>query len=170
MLKSFSNLCATALSAALMLGTAGPLAAQALVVDDLGNPVLIRPGAERTVTVDDESSIVLAQNEWRRDRQMRRHDGRHDRRFHRRGDHYYFNGHRGYRHHRPGYREFNGWWFPSAAFIAGAIISGAANQPVVRSGNAHVEWCYNRYRSYRASDNTFQPYNGPRRQCYSPYS
>ncbi|MCB1469417.1 MAG: BA14K family protein, partial [Rhizobiaceae bacterium] len=20
------------------------------------------------------------------------------------------------------------------------------------------------------SDNTFQPYNGPRRQCYSPYS
>ncbi|MGV3652562.1 MAG: BA14K family protein, partial [Devosia sp.] len=26
-----------------------------------------------------------------------------------------------------------------------------------------------RYRSYRASDNTFQPYNGPRQQCVSPY-
>lgn len=39
-----------------------------------------------------------------------------------------------------------------------------------RSGrNAHINWCYNRYRSYRASDNSFQPYNGPRRQCYSPY-
>ncbi|HEV7434516.1 MAG TPA: BA14K family protein, partial [Pseudorhizobium sp.] len=25
------------------------------------------------------------------------------------------------------------------------------------------------YRSYRASDNTFQPYNGPRRSCRSPY-
>jgi hypothetical protein len=37
------------------------------------------------------------------------------------------------------------------------------------SGNAHVRWCYDRYRSYRASDNTFQPYNGPRRQCRSPY-
>jgi hypothetical protein len=37
-------------------------------------------------------------------------------------------------------------------------------------GSAHVEWCYNRYRSYRAWDNTFQPYNGPRQQCYSPYS
>jgi len=37
------------------------------------------------------------------------------------------------------------------------------------SGNSHVNWCYNRYRSYRAYDNTFQPYNGPRRQCYSPY-
>lgn len=40
---------------------------------------------------------------------------------------------------------------------------------VYRGGNAHVRWCYNRYRSYRASDNTFQPYNGPRRQCRSPY-
>lgn len=36
--------------------------------------------------------------------------------------------------------------------------------------SAHVEWCYDRYRSYRAYDNTYQPYNGPRRQCYSPYS
>lgn len=41
---------------------------------------------------------------------------------------------------------------------------------IYRSGrNAHINWCYNRYRSYRASDNTFQPYNGPRRQCYSPF-
>ncbi|MCB8828228.1 BA14K family protein, partial [Escherichia coli] len=28
-------------------------------------------------------------------------------------------------------------------------------------------WCYNRYRSYRAYDNTYQPNNGPRRQCVS---
>jgi hypothetical protein len=42
---------------------------------------------------------------------------------------------------------------------------------VVRGGgsDAHVAWCYQRYRSYRASDNSFQPYNGPRRECYSPY-
>lgn len=38
-----------------------------------------------------------------------------------------------------------------------------------RAGSAHVEWCYDRYRSYRAWDNTFQPYNGPRQLCYSPY-
>ncbi|MEW9804980.1 BA14K family protein [Mesorhizobium sp. ZMM04-5] len=37
-------------------------------------------------------------------------------------------------------------------------------------GSAHVRWCYNRYRSYRAWDNTYQPYHGPRRQCWSPYS
>jgi hypothetical protein len=41
---------------------------------------------------------------------------------------------------------------------------------IYRSGqSAHVNWCYNRYRSYRAWDNTFQPYYGPRRQCRSPY-
>ena len=37
-------------------------------------------------------------------------------------------------------------------------------------GSAHVAWCYDRYRSYRAWDNTYQPYHGPRRQCWSPYS
>lgn len=40
----------------------------------------------------------------------------------------------------------------------------------VTLSQAHVQWCYNRYRSYRAGDNSFQPYNGPRQQCYSPYS
>ncbi|RWM23349.1 MAG: BA14K family protein [Mesorhizobium sp.] len=39
-----------------------------------------------------------------------------------------------------------------------------------RLSSAHVRWCYDRYRSYRAWDNTFQPYGGPRRQCWSPYS
>jgi hypothetical protein len=47
-----------------------------------------------------------------------------------------------------------------------------APRRVYRGGlsNAHVQWCYDRYRSYRAYDNTFQPYSGPRRQCWSPYS
>ncbi|PAQ07240.1 BA14K family protein [Mesorhizobium temperatum] len=39
-----------------------------------------------------------------------------------------------------------------------------------RLSSAHVQWCYDRYRSYRAWDNTFQPHYGPRRQCISPYS
>lgn len=42
-------------------------------------------------------------------------------------------------------------------------------RPVYRLSKAHVRWCYNRYRSYRASDNTFQPYHGPRKPCISPY-
>ena len=85
-----------------------------------------------------------------------------------------YRGYRGYRARRPGYRYYNGFWFPAAAFITGAIIGGALAEPPVRYrpryGNGHVEWCYSRYKSYRAYDNTYQPYNGPRRQCYSPYS
>jgi Ni/Co efflux regulator RcnB len=87
--------------------------------------------------------------------------------------HSYYNGHRGYRDYRRGYRRHNNAWYPAAAFLGGAIIGGAiANSqsaPRVRSGSSHVQWCYDRYRSYRASDNTFQPNNGPRRQCNSPY-
>ncbi|AYG61604.1 BA14K family protein [Rhizobium jaguaris] len=53
---------------------------------------------------------------------------------------------------------------------AGAIIGGIiASQRGYYSGGGHTSWCYQRYRSYRAYDNTYQPYNGPRRQCYSPY-
>lgn len=105
------------------------------------------------------------------DRRFDRRQARRD--FYNDGGRYFYRGHRGYRYYRPGYHEYNGWWFPAAAFAAGALITGAINSaPRYRyndSGNAHVQWCYDRYRSYRASDNTFQPYNGPRRQCYSPY-
>jgi hypothetical protein len=34
---------------------------------------------------------------------------------------------------------------------------------------AHVAYCYDRWRSYREWDNTYQPFNGPRRKCRSPY-
>lgn len=109
-----------------------------------------------------------------RPRQERRQarQGRPDRGgFERRGDRAYYRGHRGYRDARRGYRQHQGWWFPPAAFVAGAIVGGAISQQPAPRGmsQAHVDWCYDRYRSYRASDNTFQPYNGPRRECRSPY-
>ncbi|WP_428697880.1 BA14K family protein [Stappia sp.] len=45
-----------------------------------------------------------------------------------------------------------------------------APRPRVRGlGRAHYNWCSRRYRSYRPGDNSFQPYNGPRRACISPY-
>ncbi len=108
---------------------------------------------------------------WRGDR-GRRHDGW------RRGGwerHGWYNGHRGYRGYRHGYRYHNGYWFPLAAFGAGAIIGGALSAPprATYSGSmspSHVRWCENRYRSYRAYDNTFQPNRGARRACISPYS
>lgn len=94
-----------------------------------------------------------------------------------RGGYGYWGGHRGYRYARPGYRYYNGWWFPAAAFgaiLGGAIASQAA--PVyaapgpVGLSPEHYAWCEQRYISYRASDNSFQPYQGPRQACVSPYS
>lgn len=39
----------------------------------------------------------------------------------------------------------------------------------VRMTQAHIEWCYARYRTYRASDNTYKPTRYTRTQCISPY-
>lgn len=94
-----------------------------------------------------------------------------DGRFERRGNYYYFNGHRGYRDRRAGFRFYNGFWFPNSAFSL--RFSVGRDRDWDRGGRSwarHVDWCYDRYRSYRESDNTFQPYNGPRRECVSPYS
>lgn len=153
-MRKLSSFMCHALALSFAVGTAVPVAAA---------PVFV-PNAPAVT-----SDVVEAQyrREFRRDRD-RRDRGR----FERRGNQAYWRGHRGYRHQRPGYRQYNGWWFPPAAFIAGAIIGGAMNQPPAArpgAGSAHVQWCYDRWRSYRASDNTYQPYNGPRRQCVSPY-
>jgi hypothetical protein len=98
--------------------------------------------------------------------------GRDDHRgFERRGKDGYYNGQRGYSERRPGYRQYNGFWFPPAAFAIGAIIGGAINnqaRPVTLS-RKHLAWCESHYRSYRASDNTFNPVRGPRQTCVSPY-
>lgn len=72
----------------------------------------------------------------------------------------------GYYHHHDNY----------AGVIIGGLAAGALLGSVLNAqprsyygGNSHTSWCYNRYRSYRAWDNTFQPYYGGRRQCVSPY-
>ena len=61
------------------------------------------------------------------------------------------------------------------AIVGGAIIANEANRRDrhrdrrhIRA-DRHVSWCYERYRSYRERDNSYQPYNGRRRQCNSPY-
>jgi hypothetical protein len=102
--------------------------------------------------------------QYRRDREERRRY-RHDRR-HRDG---YYNGHRGYRERRSGYRQHNGYWFPLAAFATGAIIGGAVASQPRASGGSHTQWCANRYRTYRAYDNTYVSSPGVRRSCNSPY-
>jgi hypothetical protein len=51
------------------------------------------------------------------------------------------------------------------------IFPGVRRLPVIRYDvSGHVRWCHAHYRSYRASDNSFQPNHGPRRPCRSPYA
>lgn len=137
--------------------------AAAIAVTTLGTSS-ITAGAAPLVRIESGSGDVLqVQNRPdRRDRFERRRDGNH-----------YYNGRRGYRERRAGYRQYNGFWFPPAAFIAGAIIGGSVATPpraAVRRSDRHVRWCSDQYRSYRASDNSYQPSNGPRRQCNSPFN
>lgn len=43
-------------------------------------------------------------------------------------------------------------------------------KPTFEPETAVAAWCAERYRSYRASDNTYQPYVGARRQCEPDFS
>ena len=117
-------------------------------------------------------NVESRDGDWRWMRHGNRNFGNRDFRVARNDRGSYWNGHRGYREYRRGYRRHGDYWFPLAAFATGALITGAIvnseNNRVYR-GNDHVQWCYDRYRSYRASDNTFQPNYGPRQQCNSPY-
>jgi hypothetical protein len=96
--------------------------------------------------------------------------------FHAVGGVFYYNGHRGVVYARRGYRYHRGYWFPPAAFARPVVVAPAprtvvvAPAPVVSLTAAHIRWCYATYVSYRSSDNSYQPYEGPRRQCWSPYS
>ena len=51
-----------------------------------------------------------------------------------------------------------------AMAAAGSQSTASANEP------AHRSWCENRYSSYRAADDTYQPFSGGRRRCSSPYA
>ncbi len=167
MKKLLSGFCATAMAATFAISSIMPVAAA---------PVFIPKAVEA------KTDIKLADHTPRHTRRMQRRENRQDRREFRREarqdrrefreDYGRYNGYRGYRSYRRGYREHNGYWFPAAAFIAGALITGAIanNNRTYYGGNSHVSWCYDRWRSYRAYDNSYQPYGGPRRICYSPYS
>lgn len=58
------------------------------------------------------------------------------------------------------YRRHNNTGAIIGGLAAGAIIGGAIAQSRSSSGS-----CASRYRSYRASDQTYQPTSGPRRRC-----
>lgn len=81
--------------------------------------------------------------------------------------------HHRHRHHHHHRRHHRG---DVAAGIIGGLAAGAIIGSIANSHahsapprNPHVEWCLSKYRSYDIRTNTFQPFNGPRRFCNSPY-
>ena len=76
---------------------------------------------------------------------------------------------RHFRHHhqRRHYRDRGRYIVPG--LIIGGIIANELRRDRYVMPSSHYRWCDRRYRSYRAYDNTFQPYVGNRRQCISPY-
>jgi hypothetical protein len=51
-----------------------------------------------------------------------------------------------------------------------AMPTEADNPAAARLFQAHAEWCSRRYRSYDAGSNSYSPYSGGRRPCFSPYA
>ena len=49
------------------------------------------------------------------------------------GDYAYYNGKKGYKQHHAGYRFYNGYWFPPAAFIVGGLIFGTILGGIIAS-------------------------------------
>jgi hypothetical protein len=49
-------------------------------------------------------------------------------------------------------------------------MSIVALSPAYGTDMETAAWCAERYRSYHASDNTYQPYSGARRQCEPPFT
>lgn len=138
-------------------------------------PVIAAPKVETSQPVE---RVQWSHGHYRNAPRYYRHHGsrysRHGRSYRSHGRYYRNHGrYYGGRHWRRGHHGHAGAII--GGFAAGAIIGGALAQPRYAEprryvgGGSHVNWCYSRYRSYRAYDNTFQPYNGPRRQCYSPY-
>lgn len=129
-------------------------------------PALASPASTGAAVVNAVEAVDTAGNtnlvevrdrrhHWRRHHWRRHYRPRHHWRHHHRprsGIYFEF-GTGGYRHVPP--------YYARPRYVRPA--------PAYRLSSAHVRWCYDRYRSYRASDNTFQPYNGPRRACISPY-
>jgi len=81
-------------------------------------------------------------------------------------DGYYDQGYYGPTYYRPRYYAPR---YYAPRYYAPRYYAPRYYRQTYYGGDAHTSWCYARYRSYRAYDNTFQPYYGPRRICVSPY-
>jgi len=57
-------------------------------------------------------------------------------------------------------------WVEDQVDASPQVLLASEETPDGVSVSDHIAYCFSRYRSYRAEDNTYQPYGGgPRRQC-----
>lgn len=107
---------------------------------------------------------------WRGD-DRRYYDDR--RRYDRRYDGDRYRSPRGaYRHrYTDGYYYANPWWVLGlgAAIAAEPIRPGRVRPVAPARSQAHVAWCFDRYRSYNQRSDSFTGYDGVVRRCRSPY-
>lgn len=174
--KLFSNPFRSGLLAAGLLSCIlAPMAAEAMPM-----PPVKAPASDVTQVRDSDNPPSMTGSElWLRNHGFIRRGDRHwngNRQWDNGDRHWRRDSNRGrddswrYRRH---YRGGSGFYFglgvvPSYNYYVAPRYAAPRRQYRATS-SAHVRWCYDRYRSYRAWDNTYQPYNGPRRQCRSPY-
>lgn len=140
----FSSVAAALIGGAMTLSGTAPVSALTL------------PGA--AVAAPADTAVVEKVHSRRGDR-----DRRYDRRRH---------GQR-YSHRRPGYNHRYGGYYYSSPWWIGPSISFGLRVPSYGTpsyGGGHVEWCYNRFRSYDAASDTYLGYDGYRHRCNSPYN
>jgi hypothetical protein len=162
---AIAAVCAGALA---LPASAAPLTLSAPASIDLAPSHLIQAGGNGH----------YGSREYHRGSHIRR-GGIYPRGIHVRRGHHYYNGYRGYRQFRHGYRKHKGYWFPVAAFALKVIIENerqrsnyrhVAKPKIIHHNSQHVAWCQGRYKTYRVADNTYIPKVGYRAHCRSPYS
>jgi len=145
------------LIAALAMFTAGTIALPHVA---FAAPLMQPNQARGAGVANGDTNIELAQT-WRKKKPGY---ARYDRNRH--GERYRYK-HGRYKHYHNGYYYASPWWLFAAPLVGGAL-SGAFGAPRYQ-GNAHVEWCLNRYRSYNPNTDTFLGYDGRYHRCNSPF-
>jgi hypothetical protein len=74
----------------------------------------------------------------------------------------------GYRYHRDGYYYSSPWWGAGAGLAVGALVGSAIANSAANSGDGHVAWCSQRYRTYDPGSDTFMSNSGVRKRCVGP--
>ncbi len=71
------------------------------------------------------------------------------------------------RHYHRGHYYETPWW--TLPLIIGGSIAASNAYDGDGYGSRHVEWCFDRYRSYDPRTNTWVSYSGRVNECNSPY-